>query len=83
MTLRRRVIVTVVPRRGDVATTAGRGAEGADGAAGIDAETADTAPFGAAASTSSLRIRPPIPVPRTEERFTPRSLASLRTMGVT
>ena len=37
----------------------------------------------AAASTSSLRMRPPTPVPVTELMSTPRSLASLRTSGVT
>ena len=37
----------------------------------------------AAASTSSLRIRPPIPVPETPERSIPFSEASLRTSGVT
>ena len=89
MTLRRRDIVTVVPRRGDATGAAGRGAAGAD-AAGADAAGAEATEaigavedFGAAASTSSLRIRPPIPVPRTDARFTPRSLASLRTIGVT
>ena len=80
--MRSRDIVTVVPRSGD-ATAAGRGADAAAGVdAGVDA-TAATAERGAAASTSSLRILPPIPVPRTDARFTPRSLASLRTIGVT
>ncbi|CAB4608010.1 unannotated protein [freshwater metagenome] len=81
ITLRSRDIVTVVPRRGD-ATAAGRGADGAVADAGVVA-TGAAAERGAAASTSSLRILPPIPVPRTDARFTPRSLASLRTIGVT
>ena len=82
MTLRSRDIVTVVPRRGDATAADGRGADGVDAATGVDA-TAATADLGAAASTSSLRIRPPIPVPRTDARLTPRSLASFRTIGVT
>ena len=82
ITLRRRDIVTVVPRSGDAATGADAltGAEAAGAAA--DDGAADTF-FGARASISSLRILPPIPVPLTEARFTPRSLASLRTIGVT
>ena len=73
-------MVTVVPRSGDVAMT-GAAAERCAGAA-VVVETG-AALFGAAASTSSLRIRPPIPVPLTFARFTPRSLANLRTIGVT
>ena len=41
------------------------------------------AAFGAAANTSSLRMRPPIPVPLTFERSTLFSAANLRTIGVT
>ena len=37
----------------------------------------------AASSTSCLRIRPPTPVPARSDSETPRSLASLRTSGVT
>ena len=73
-------MVTVVPRSGEVAIT-GAAAERCAGAAAADvAEGAGL--FGAADSTSSLRIRPPIPVPFTLARFTPRSLANLRTIGV-
>ena len=73
-------MVTVVPRSGDAATT-GAAAERCAG----DAVVVETgaALLGAADSTSSLRIRPPIPVPFTLARFTPRSLANLRTIGVT
>ena len=39
----------------------------------IKAEKITVAAFGAAACTSSLRIRPPTPVPVTVARFTPRS----------
>ena len=83
MTLRRRDIVTVVPRSGDTATGAA-----VRGALGIDGDEIDGADAGAlgratAASTSSLRILPPTPVPFTRERSTPFSAASLRTMGVT
>ena len=78
ITLRSRDMVTVVPRSGDAAT--GEDVRGAEGVDGTDDATAAGL---AAASTSSRRIRPPIPVPRTEARFTPRSDASLRTIGVT
>ena len=40
-------------------------------------------PAAAASSTSCLRMRPPTPVPRSVERSTPCSVASLRTSGVT
>ena len=79
--MRRRDIVTVVPRSGETATAAGLAAEGA-AAAGAGAEYVGAAGF-ESASTSSRRIRPPIPVPFTFARFTPSSLASLRTRGVT
>ena len=79
ITLRRRDIVTVVPRRGETAIA---GAElrtaAATGAATTGADLA-----GAASSTSSRRIRPPMPVPLTKARFTPSSEANLRTSGVT
>ena len=68
-----------MPRRGEVATT--ELAAGALTAAG--AEEAGALLLGAAASTSSFRMRPPIPVPLTDARFTPNSEASLRTIGVT
>ena len=59
MTLRRRVMVTVVPRSGETATAAGFAADGALAAAA----GAVTTGAGFAAKISSLRIRPPIPVP--------------------
>src|SRR6185312_15493065 len=37
----------------------------------------------AALTTSCLRMRPPTPVPVSDDRSTPRSAASLRTSGVT
>jgi len=83
MTLRRRDIVTVVPRSGDTAT--GAAGELADDVAEllfdalVEVETAGRP----AARTSSLRMRPPTPVPDTRARSTPCSAASLRTMGVT
>ena len=72
-------MVTVVPRRGDTAIV------GADvrGAELIGAATTGADFLGAAISTSSRRIRPPIPVPLTTARFTPSSEANLRTSGVT
>ncbi len=72
MTLRRRDIVTVVPRRGDAATGADDFAAGAAGALGAAATGAGLAE----ARTSSLRIRPPTPVPLTFARLTPCSLAN-------
>ena len=69
----------MVPRNGDAAT-------GADTRAGVEATEAAAAAgalVGTSACTSSLRILPPMPVPLTDARFTPRSLASLRTIGVT
>ena len=77
ITLRRRDIVTVVPRNGETATAAGLEAVGAFVATG-----AAEAGF-ESASTSSRRMRPPIPVPLTWARLTPKSLASFRTRGVT
>ena len=74
-------MVTVVPRRGEATGAAGRGAEGAGAAAAF--ATGAGADCGARACKSSLRIRPPIPVPRTVARLIPSSLASLRTIGVT
>ena len=61
---------------------------GASGAApapapSVAAGAVGAAVRGAAAKTSSLRIRPPTPVPFTRERSTPLSAASLRTIGVT
>jgi hypothetical protein len=81
MTLRKRDIVTVVPRSGETATVAGLAAVGA-AAVGAGAAYAGAAGF-ERDSTSSRRIRPPIQVPFTLARFTPSSLASLRTRGVT
>ena len=82
ITLRRRDIVTVVPRSGETATTGGLAADGVDATDATDA-TAAGAAGRAKASTSSRRILPPIPVPLTCARFTPSSDASLRTRGVT
>ena len=58
------------------------GAAGGVETVGVEAAAAGAA-FGAADCTSSLRIRPPTPVPVILERFTPSSEASLRTIGVT
>ena len=64
-------------------------AAAAGAAAGWRLRAAERAPrrpscaSSAAASTSCLRTRPPTPVPVTEARSTPCSLASLRTSGVT
>ena len=62
----------------------------ATGAAALGADTefdcagaAAAGDFAIAAATSSLRIRPPIPVPVTCERSTPFSDANFRTIGVT
>ena len=87
MVLRSRDSFSVVPRRllGSAAGffAAGAGVEAAAaGAAGAGASAAFFA-SSAAASTSCLRIRPPTPVPVTEDRSTPCSAASLRTSGVT
>ena len=81
ITLRSRDIVTVVPRRGDATGAAGRGADEAGAVAAF--ATGAGADCGARACKSSLRIRPPIPVPRTFARLMPNSFASLRTIGVT
>ena len=87
ITLRSRDIFTVVPRSGETGTVdvlRWAGASDATGAETAGAETGATgAAFGAADCTSSLRIRPPTPVPVTLARFTPSSEASLRTIGVT
>ena len=74
-------IVIVVPRSGETGTDDGLAAEGA-AAVGAGSEYVGAAGF-ERASTSSRRIRPPIPVPLTFARFTPSSFASLRTRGVT
>ena len=68
-TLRRRDIGSTVPRSADSATSA--------------AATGALDRLLAAARTSSRRIRPPTPVPATVERFTPVSVASFLTNGVT
>ena len=80
ITLRNLDIVTVVPRNGETAT--GAALAEATGAAATG-ELWGTAALGAAAKTSSLRIRPPMPVPLTFERSTLFSAANLRTIGVT
>ena len=72
-------MVTVVPRSGDTAAGAELLVAGAAGAAGAAATGAGLA----AARTSSLRIRPPTPVPLTLARLTPCYLANCRTIGVT
>ena len=75
-------IVTVVPRSGDTETGAALCVV-ALGATAAGALWNGAAALGAAANTSSLRIRPPIPVPLTFERSTLFSAANLRTIGVT
>ena len=88
MVLRSRESFSVVPRRllgsaaGFFAAGAGVDAAAAGAAAGAGASAAFLA-SSAAASTSCLRIRPPTPVPVTEDRSTECSAASLRTNGVT
>ena len=86
ITLRNLVIVTEVPRSGETAI----GVFGADevvayeaGAFEITWADGAEAAAGAAAKISSLRIRPPTPVPLMVARFTPASAANLRTIGVT
>ena len=56
---------------------------GAEGVEEVGGAVSVVAALGAAASTSSLRIRPPIPVPLTFDRSTPFSDANFRTIGVT
>jgi len=76
--------VTVVPRNGETATGAGTRAAG-ETFVGATAEGALTGALarGTAARTSSLRIRPPTPVPLTRDKSTPLSAASFLTIGVT
>src|SRR6476660_6925214 len=62
---------------------AGAGAAAAAGAGGAAAAAAAALAASAAATTSSRRMRPPTPVPFTEDRSTPLSAASLRITGVT
>ncbi|CAB5146766.1 unannotated protein [freshwater metagenome] len=82
ITLRSLVIFTVVPRRGE--TAIGARFAGVEDAAEVTAErVGEAATLGAAAKISSLRIRPPTPVPLIVARFTPDSAANLRTIGVT
>ncbi|CAB4881781.1 unannotated protein [freshwater metagenome] len=93
MTLRRRGIFSVRPRRGETSAGAGVFAEavaaGAEGAvvgtlAGAGADDAGAADRPAAAArTSCLRTRPPTPVPMTVDRSMPSWAASRRTSGVT
>jgi len=61
----------------------GAGAAAAGAAAGAAAADAAALAASAAATTSSRRIRPPTPVPFSEDRSTPLSAASLRITGVT
>jgi len=96
MTFRSRDIFSVFPRRGEGAAVA-FGAALASAACGASvaavgfasavfrssAAFRSSSAFRAASRTSSLRIRPPTPVPESEPRSTPLSLASLRTIGVT
>ncbi len=85
MTLRRRLIFSVVPRLfacGAIAAAclgAGAALPG-DSGAGVAASGAGGG--AAASSTSCLRIRPPTPEPLTEAKSMPASAASLRTSGV-
>ena len=71
----------MVPRSGETAT--GAALDAVTGAAETGELWNVGAALGAAAKTSSLRIRPPIPVPLTFERSTLFSAANLRTIGVT
>ena len=91
ITLRSRDIFSVVPRCGatdgfaagaDAAGALGADAAGACGS-GSGSGSAAFLAASAAARTSCLRIRPPTPVPVSEDRSTPCSDASLRTSGVT
>ena len=90
MTLRSLVIGSVRPRSSlaGAAGVAGFAAAGAAGATnGLDSTgraslTTTGASVAGAETMSSLRIRPPTPVPTTVERSTPRSAAILRTRGV-
>ena len=72
-------MVTVVPRKGETAI----GADDLAAAGALATGAAATGAGFAAAITSSLRIRPPTPVPLTVERSTPCSRANWRTIGVT
>ena len=80
MTLRNRLIFSVVPRFGETLTWTVEAA-GPGALAGAGATT--TVAAAAESRTSCLRIRPPMPVPLIEERSTLLSLASFRTNGVT
>jgi len=93
MIWRSRLAFSVVPRSGDTAGTgaalvadeAGAAATGAGAAAWAAASAAAwraASAFAAASSTSSLRMRPPTPVPASVDASTPFSAASLRTRGV-
>src|ERR1019366_6666229 len=81
ITLRRRDIVTVVPRSAE-ATIGVLVLDGTDGA-GVPVITGAGAAGLMTARMSSLRIRPPMPEPVTMARSTPCSFANWRTIGVT
>src|SRR5665811_714763 len=84
MTLRSRLIFSVVPRLGETAVPPPVvTAVGADAPAGTAPAVTAARAAEAASSTSCLRIRPPTPVPLSAARSTLLSLASLRTKGVT
>jgi len=73
------VIPTVVPRSGDEVTLD----FGVVLAEAITCAVGVAAALGVAAKISSLRIRPPTPVPLIVAKFTPASAANFLTMGVT
>ena len=72
-------MLTVVPRSGETAI----GPRGATAVEAITVAVGVAAARGVAAKISSLRIRPPTPVPLTVARFTPASAANFLTIGVT
>ncbi len=89
ITLRSRVIFSVLPRSGlgetgaDLSAAGCCAAGGACEAAGAAGSSGFAFAAAAASSTSCLRIRPPTPLPSSEVRSTPCSAAILRTSGVT
>ena len=72
-------MVTVVPRRGEAETEVVATGLLPDIATAVGVAAA----LGTAAKISSLRIRPPTPVPLIVARLTPASVASFLTIGVT
>ena len=90
ITLRSLVIGSVRPRSSLAGADCGAAFGAADDAGatnGLDSTgraslTTTGASVAGAETISSLRMRPPTPVPTTVERSTPRSAAILRTSGV-